>query len=922
MAVICVLGVGHGWRSLAAEFVQPTIPVTWRPGACDDGFMTPMLPFVKLGNAEIARRRTRPMFTYDTEFLRICLSAEEIDMAAVRLAFARGRPERVRDDDSVSLYLRVADTVHEFTVAADGKLDDVLWERDREDPSWTAAATWSIARPDEWLGYLVIPWKALGIAPQAGARIDFAAIRRARPNNEVSGWPACDDPKAPPTQWGTLLLRGENEPFIGQFIPSRLMPGRCNVVYWLKPDGTRGIMEILADDGGGPRALPLVPKHQGSGGGWWTSYYDLPPGAPLKVQAIMRVGNEVLHATAVLPLPLPLLTGRIEQTQARLAEVRDKAGSVADDGARASFVEACDKLAVELRTLLASVKRAMAGAPSAERAEKLTAYSDHAERCEWRCSILDGRAEALAKGAAASGFGVGTTDSIRKLRRDETALDYGGPLRLRAARRERESGQIVLIPFDAPLRNVKVTWDDLDGPAGTSIAKDDVHVDIVGYVKTTPPDYEVDYVGWWADPLMPLEPFEVPIDHTQPLWVTVYARENAVAGVYQGMVGIDAGDAGAFDVPVRVEVLDYELPLRGKLRTIFGFDWNDRLVRWYRWDTPEFSSHEYKKIPQDWARQVWDMTLSYRIYAGGLYERLPFPREEDIDFCLARGLNNFQVGLAQSPAATKDPDDFLPQLGKVAAVAREKGITDMAYAYGWDEYAEAHPEWRDHYLSDFGAMKKALPDIATANVYGKPTEDVMSVMDIVMPLTPELAHRDRWDYWRDRGHVTGAYVCCGPLHPYANFFIDYPAIDHRVLFWQLYDHRVTFFLYYMTNIWGQSDSQGPRWPDADWVTASHGNDNGDGHLVYPGKSAVLPSVRLANIRDGIEDYEAFAVLDDLTKRLDRDKHADLIAENRKMLSVPDDVTAGLTDYTKDPLLLLDARRRLDDQILKTRKALQ
>ena len=63
------------------------------------------------------------------------------------------------------------------------------------------------------------------------------------------------------------MLRGIDEPYIGQFIPSKIVVGKCNVSYWLKPDGTKGTIEILADDGGGVRTLPLAAKYAGSGGG-------------------------------------------------------------------------------------------------------------------------------------------------------------------------------------------------------------------------------------------------------------------------------------------------------------------------------------------------------------------------------------------------------------------------------------------------------------------------------------------------------------------------------------------------------------------------------------------------------------------------------------------------------------------------------
>ena len=903
---------------LGAEFVRPTIPATWRPGACDDGFHAPMQPFIRAGGAEIARRRTVLHFTWDREFLRIRVAASEIDMAAVRLAFARGRAERVRDDDSVSVFLRLSGVIYEFSVASDGRLDEVCWRDGGQDVAWTGGGTWSVERPNEWLGYLVVPWSALGIEPTGGEAIDFSSRRRSQPAEEVSGWPACVDESVPPQTWGALELIPDGSPYIGQFIPSRFAPGTCKMVHWVKPDGTRARLEILASAGGEPFALPLEPEYEGSGGGWWSYRYTIPPGAPLDVQVIMRVGAKVLHATAVLPVPMPLLTDELQAVQQRLARLLSEADAIRDQARRAAFVRAGTALRDELDELLKAGQAALADAPTVERAERLTEYCAGAERCAWRFAMLEGRHKALqTRGAAARRYAVGTTHGIRKLRRDDTDLDYGVPLRLRCARRERESGQIVIVPFDTPLANVRVTHTTLRGSGGAMIPAADVQVHLVGYVKTTPPDYDVDYVGWWPDPLMPPEPFGVPTHHTQPLWVTVYAGPDTAAGVYRGAARIDAGDAGTVDVPLEVEVLDYELPLRGRLRTIFGFDWNEQLVGWYGWDTPKFRPHEYKNIPQDWARQIWDMTLSYRIYAGGLYEWLRFPRAEDLDFCLERGLNNYQICLPEG----KTIED-IPHMKRICADLRRRGIMDMAYVYAWDEGAEGNPNIRRTMIEKWSVLKKEIPDLTRADVYGKPTEEVMSVLDVVMPLTPELRHRERWDHWRERGHITGAYVCCGPRHPCANFFIDYPAIDQRILFWQLYDHKVTFFLYYLIDIWKHNLRQNPRWPDGPWITASHGNDNGDGHLVYPGRAQVLPSVRLANIRDGIEDYEALVVLEKLTANLDANADPDIIIVNERLLAMPDELSASISEYTKDPAVLMKWRRRLDEQILAAQAALR
>ena len=913
------------WGAQAQEFHTPTVTAAFSPGTLDMEKCAWMLPFLAAGETRAARRRTRFGVTWDRQALHVAINPNEPDAAGVWLAFRRGRPEHVRDGDSVSMFLRVGELCYEFSVACDGSLSEVRWGNGRPDSDWSAAATWTVERPNEWLGRLRIPWDGLDITnPAAAATFELAFRRRAAMVGELSGWPGCRPDQPLPANWGCLVLGAPDGPFTSQFIMSRLQPGTGKIVYWLRPDGSKADISVLAAARETPYRLPLAPTYEGSGGGWWAYGFTVAPGVPVKLQAVLRSAGQVLHATAIVPVPMPVMSTEVGAAVERVKNAAAAAAALPQSALRTELIEGSRAVLKADRELLSGVRRALAAPPDQRYAETLGRYAERTETALWRSHLLVGRVAALRHDAAAPGFAVGTTHSVVKLRRFDTDLTYGEPLRLRGARRERESGQIVIVPFLRDLAAVTAAVTPLLGEGGIALGPDTVQLERVGYVKTTTPEYDVQYVGWWPDPLLPNAPFEVSARHTQPLWLTAYVPPGAAAGVYRGSVRIAAGDAGALTVPVELEVLDYDLPLRGRLRTIFGMHWNGALVSWYGWDEAGADgpgTEEYKNIPQAWARQIWDMTLAYRIYAGGLYEQLPFPRREDLDFCLERGLNNYQIGMAQSSGATKDPDEFLPRLREMAACARDKDIIDMCYFYGWDEYAELSEEHNRHFLKDFGAAKREVPEIARCDVYRNPSAEVMDVLDIVVPLTPALEQRTRWEHWRKQGKTIGAYVCCGPQHPYANFFIDYPAIDQRLLFWQLFDYDVTFFLYYAINTWRQSDRPGqPRWPDAPWVTASHGTDNGDGHLLYPGKDAVLPSVRLANIRDGIEDYEALAVLEALTARLDRQRDAQLIAENQALLAVPDDLTVSLTEYTQDPSVLLRARRRLDAQILKTRQA--
>jgi hypothetical protein len=247
------------------------------------------------------------------------------------------------------------------------------------------------------------------------------------------------------------------------------------------------------------------------------------------------------------------------------------------------------------------------------------------------------------------------------------------------------------------------------------------------------------------------------------------------------------------------------------------------------------------------------------------------------------------------------------------------------YVHGFDESDMR----RDH-------AEKIDPSIR--RVYGMIGEKFPRIRrESANPLNP--AHVGYFDIWtplsaqwkpelRERqaaGDEVWAYVCCAPGKPYANLFVDFPGVDPRILPWQYYQHGVTGFLYYLINHYEKQENwnaAGTTWPKAPWNTLSYGTNN-DGILIYPGPDATpLASTRLENLRDGIEDYEALAMLAELTDRLEAaGGHDDLLAQAREVLAVRPEVTSSWTEYTQDPEVILGARAEVDALIEAAMRAL-
>ena len=122
-----------------------------------------------------------------------------------------------------------------------------------------------------------------------------------------------------------------------------------------------------------------------------------------------------------------------------------------------------------------------------------------------------------------------------------------------------------------------------------------------------------------------------------------------------------------------------------------------------------------------------------------------------------------------------------------------------------------------------------------------------------------------------KGNEVWWYVTRYPHYPEITLSISDPAVDHRILFWQQKLYNVDGFLYYSVNDWYQKASDGTwGWDKKKEVSTDSFTPYtvyGNGVLVYHGGKIgrmheAVESIRLEQIRDGIEDYDYFVLLDE------------------------------------------------------------
>jgi len=93
--------------------------------------------------------------------------------------------------------------------------------------------------------------------------------------------------------------------------------------------------------------------------------------------------------------------------------------------------------------------------------------------------------------------------------------------------------------------------------------------------------------------------------------------------------------------------------------------------------------------------------------------------------------------------------------------------------------------------------------------------------------------------------------------------------------------------------------------------------------MYPGPGwQPLPSIRLKNLRDGMQDYEYFMMLKknvDALKNRGQDK--ELVKRAEELLGLTK-VVGGATSYTKDPAILNQTKAELAELIIQSQELLK
>ena len=535
----------------------------------------------------------------------------------------------------------------------------------------------------------------------------------------------------------------------------------------------------------------------------------------------------------------------------------------------------------------------------------------------------------------------------------------GKALSVSLAGNEAEAVQLVVTPRE-DVRDVRVSVSDLVLKRWGLFEKarleaSAVKVDRLGYVNVQMPTDETGARGEWPDPIIPQDDsaFPVKAGDNQPFWITVKTPPGLPKGIYKGTVcvkiGYAVGRAERMEVPFEVEVFGFDLPNRMSCETAFGFS-PGRVADFH---AVKGGSADHDRILEKYIQMLSDHHVSTYHWGKGeswdiswRNEKDPAHAEPEFDwsefddahaelagrfhfnaFCIpVRGLgglgiqNGFKLGSICGVVQTNALYHTLMSkyLGAIERHLKEKGWLDASYVYWFDEPQESvYPQVNTGMLT----LKRHAPGMRRM-LTEQPTKALWDGVNLWNPRL-DMIYSPDYEEVRARGDQFWWYVCCGPRAPYPTEFIDHAGCELRTWLWMTWARDVTGVLIWETSLWSSgskySDPASPQNPYEDpmaWSDSGGTFGNGDGRFVYPPLATVATprpkdrkpvfdapnaSYRLAILRDGIEDYEYFAIL----KRL---------SPENPLLKVPESVFKNERSFSPDPSFMREHRTQLAREI--------
>jgi hypothetical protein len=420
----------------------------------------------------------------------------------------------------------------------------------------------------------------------------------------------------------------------------------------------------------------------------------------------------------------------------------------------------------------------------------------------------------------------------------------------------------------------------------------------------------------------------------QSVWLTISIPEHAGAGGYSGTITVKSNQ-GEQSLPVYLQVYPFSMPAERHLK----------VTEWY-------STHHFEDLHgvEETYSEAWFNVL--RAYAENMAAHrqnvfqvsmnsidISFSSAGELEFDFSRFdqiaqvfwdtermdfmetgflakfgeeawfsteilLKNFHIRSEETGEQISMPGkEIIPDLlPAFESHLRRKGWLDKTLFHIHDEPTLRNVQaWRE--LSAY--IHRYAPDLIRIDAI-----ETTSLFDDIEIAVPKLDYLDAWHETYKNAARNGTELWFYTVGIYqANSFpnktIDMPVMDNRIIHWLNYRFDLSGFLHWGWNHWTED-------PYADV-----GMHIGDAWHVYPVKGDVLNSLRWEQMRNGLQDYEYFWMLENKIEALKDSLGFSFkwIEPKQRGKEIAGKVVMDLLNHTEDPDVLYQAKREVIEELL-------
>ena len=496
------------------------------------------------------------------------------------------------------------------------------------------------------------------------------------------------------------------------------------------------------------------------------------------------------------------------------------------------------------------------------------------------CSTLS--AEIAAPGNfknpdAVKNASVFVLSSLERMLQDDTDAKGLKEAEIFCAKNEYESFQIIIAnPTDELISSINLksgNWHftgtpDSDAPEITLFREHYIQIK-----KTSP--YSKESPGWYPDALIPfINPYtgkkithakymainqNIAPHKSQGYWVDIYISTDVKAGIYTNKITIFSNNKELADVPIKLTVLDFELPKVSALKTFFG-----EIYDVSGFHGMKASSVFYKTI----YNRYMALARDHRLTVGFSSNKLK--------------VNSQTGGITFTPSYVSElrafVDEMQPTVISLPSNFWDKPVQRSRYLTEWQAFLSNNPwvvnpilfydeprtQKAYRRIIDYGAaIHKYAPIIkflVTEQIEPQSPEfpSLQGSVDIWVPIW-HLGNPENIRMELQKGNKVWSYNALTQSRQVPIWLLDYPLLNYRIPAWFSISMQLEGLLYWQMAAWARKETAVDPLTSSKTCRINSLAWNGEGSLIYPGAEAEingpLPSMRLKVLRDGMEDYD-------------------------------------------------------------------